>query len=132
MGQALSYITKVVTKEDNKRLMTQVTHQEIEAIVFQLGANKAPGPDGFSALFYQAAWKEVNKEICDMVRMFFANKAELQLLNDTNIVLIPKVDKPEGVSHFRPIGLCHVSYKIIAKIMTNRMKDLMGRIISPN
>lgn len=67
MDQALSYVKKVVTDLDNACLMEPVTFQEIESAVFQLGATKAPGPDGFSALFYQTAWKEVSKEICMMV-----------------------------------------------------------------
>lgn len=67
-----------------------------------------------------------------MVFYFFDGKATLDQINTTNIVLIPKSNKPEGVHHFRPIGLCNVSYKVIAKILTNRMRDLMSRIISPN
>ncbi|KAI9075927.1 hypothetical protein K1719_042128 [Acacia pycnantha] len=55
MEQALAYVKKCVTEDDNNQLMARVTSQEIETAVFQLGANKAPGPDGFSALFYQAA-----------------------------------------------------------------------------
>ncbi|KAI9101609.1 hypothetical protein K1719_023853 [Acacia pycnantha] len=49
MDQALTYVKEVVTAEDNDGLMRQVTDQEIEESVFQIGANKAPGPDGYSA-----------------------------------------------------------------------------------
>ncbi|KAK4254647.1 hypothetical protein QN277_010000 [Acacia crassicarpa] len=132
LEQVLSYVDKVVTDADNESLMNPVSSQEIEDAVFQLGTNKAPGPDGYSALFYQASWKEVSKGVCEMVKYFFEQKAEIDPINHTNIVLIPKVNNPEGVSHYRPLGLCNVSYKIIAKIMTNRMKELMSRIISPN
>ncbi|KAI9118304.1 hypothetical protein K1719_010636 [Acacia pycnantha] len=52
LDQVLSYVDKVVTEEDNNCLMQPVSNQEIEDVVFQLGANKAPGPDGYSALFY--------------------------------------------------------------------------------
>ncbi|KAI9124734.1 hypothetical protein K1719_004656 [Acacia pycnantha] len=58
LDQALSYVNRVVTDEDNISLMRPVTDVEIEEAVFQIGANKAPGPDGYSALFFQSAWKE--------------------------------------------------------------------------
>ncbi|KAK4252603.1 hypothetical protein QN277_014354 [Acacia crassicarpa] len=63
LEETLAYVPCVVTVEDNENLMQPVTNSEIEEAVFQLGSNKAPGPDGFSALFYQASWKEVSKEV---------------------------------------------------------------------
>ncbi|KAI9106963.1 hypothetical protein K1719_022491 [Acacia pycnantha] len=62
MGQALTYVKEVLSAEDNSVLTQPVTNQEIEAAMFQIDANKAPGPDGFSALFYQSAWGTVNQE----------------------------------------------------------------------
>ncbi|KAI9121028.1 hypothetical protein K1719_008061 [Acacia pycnantha] len=62
LDQALSYVRKVVSPQDNADLTRPVSDLEIENAVFQLGANKAPGPDGFSALFYQSTWKSINKE----------------------------------------------------------------------
>ena len=55
----------------------------------------------------------------------------LKALNKTFITLIPKVMIPEEVSQFRPISLCNVTYKIIFKIMVNRVKPLMDKLISP-
>ncbi|KAI9128714.1 hypothetical protein K1719_000197 [Acacia pycnantha] len=62
MEQTISYVQRVVTDDDNACLMKPVIDIEIEEAMFQLGANKAPGSDGFSALFFQSSWKEVNKE----------------------------------------------------------------------
>lgn len=52
-------------------------------------------------------------------------------LNETHITLIPKVKNPEEVSQFRPISLCNFSYKIVAKVMVNRMKHMSAYIMSP-
>ncbi|KAI9077486.1 hypothetical protein K1719_040557 [Acacia pycnantha] len=60
--QAVSYVDLVVTEAENTSLMRPVTNQEIEESVFLIGANKAPGPDGYSDVFYQAAWKEIGNE----------------------------------------------------------------------
>lgn len=88
--------------------------------MFQIRANKAHGWDGYFSLFYQTVWKEVGKEVCDMVQEFFQGKSYMQPINSTNIVLIPKVEKPKGVHHFKTIDLCHVLYKIIAKVLTSQ------------
>ncbi|KAA3482702.1 reverse transcriptase [Gossypium australe] len=62
---------------------------------------------------------------------------EVDSANMTNIVLIPKVQKPTSLVNFRPISLCTVVYKLIAKTIANRMLDVQsafvpGRLISDN
>lgn len=52
-------------------------------------------------------------------------------MNNTLLVLIPKVDQPEIVSQFRPIALCNVLYKGVTKLIVNRLKPLMNKLVSP-
>jgi hypothetical protein len=52
-------------------------------------------------------------------------------INSTNIALIPKLTNPVVVSDFHPISLCNVLYKIIAKVLANRLKECLPHIISP-
>ena len=63
-----------------------------------------------------------------MVRAFFHNGHLLKEINTTFITLIPKLESPEASHHYRPICLCNVSYKIIAKILANRVKPLINKI----
>ena len=62
---------------------------------------------------------------------FFHSGSLLKSLNQTFLTLIPKVNFPVDVSHFRPISLCNVIYKIISKILVSRLKPFMDMLITP-
>lgn len=96
----------------------------------QLGGAKAPGPNGTTTSFYQTYWPIVSVKVIRMVRSFFASGFLLKQLNHTFLDLIPKTNNPVSIYHFRPISLCNVSYKIISKILPNRLKRLLPKLIS--
>lgn len=54
---------------------------------------------------------------------------EVSLINTTHIVLIPKNSNPVSMSHFTPISLCSVIYKIMAKAIANRFKGVINKCI---
>lgn len=72
---------------------------------------KAPGPDGFNAHFFQVCWGIIKHDVCKAVSNFFRS-GKLQV-NSTFLELIPKVDNPEVFEEFRPISLCNVLVKKI-------------------
>jgi len=62
---------------------------------------------------------------------FFTSNQLLREQNHTFLALIPKRLGPSAVHHFRPISLCNIIYKIISKLLANRLKPLLSKIISP-
>jgi hypothetical protein len=99
---------------------------EIFNAISDLGLNKAPGPDGMTGLFYKTYWPIVKLSVITSVQSFFRGGYILKEFNHTNIALIPKVDHPSQVNHFRPISLTNFNYKIISKILANRLKPLLA------
>ncbi|XP_061375716.1 uncharacterized protein LOC133317851 [Gastrolobium bilobum] len=105
---------------------------EIRRVVFSMGKLKAPSSDGIHALFLQTQWKSVRDSICTLIRSFFSDPNRIEEVNQTLICFIPKTECPDSISNFRLISLCNVSYKILTKLLANRLKDFMPSWISPN
>lgn len=93
---------------------------------------KSPGPGGFSVDFYKDHWEIVGDEVSNAVLDYLNFGRMAQGLNHTHIALVPKVHSPTTMHHFRPISLCNVIYKLISKVLANRVKRVLSNIISWN
>ena len=116
----------------NDSLTKEYTDEEIKCALFQMGPTKAPGPDGFPALFYQTHWEFLKDEICCAVRSFLAGGDIHEGFCDSVVVLIPKISNPQHLKNFRPISLCNVLYKIASKVPANRLKLILPNVVSEN
>ena len=120
-----------LTESQKADLNKPFLRAEIEQAIFQIGALKAPGPDGIPASFYQQYWSIVQNDVILTIQAFFHLGYLLKSLNHSFLSLILKVACPEESSQFRPISLCNVAYKIIAKVLVNRLKPIMNSLITP-
>jgi hypothetical protein len=94
--------------------------------------DKAPGPDGFTAGFLKACWQTVKK---DLHRMVLKSQTCNKIGGNTNsafLALIPKEKGATSFDRFRPISLCNIGYKIITKVIANRIKGILPAIIPEN
>ena len=121
-----------VTPQANEDLCREYSDEEISDALFQIGPLKALGPDGLPARFFQRSWGLMKDDIIRAVKEFFASGVMPPGVNDTCIVLIPKVPHPEHLKDFRPISLCNVIYKVVSKCIVNRLRPLLQDLISPN
>nr|GEZ39445.1 hypothetical protein [Tanacetum cinerariifolium] len=121
-----------LSNEAVDHMVREVTSKEIRDAIFAIGDNKAPGPDGYSALFFKESWNIIASDVTKAVKEFFTNGVLLKELNHTIIALIPKVNSPMSINDYRPISCCNVLLKCISSIIANRMKDCLQNLVSLN
>ena len=115
-----------------KFLTKEFTKEEMEEALKQMHPTKAPGPDGMSAIFFQKYWNIVGNDVICMILNVLNSNMSMAEINRTNITLIPKTKNPTKMTEFRPISLCNVVYKIISKVLANRLKTILPQIITEN
>ena len=93
---------------------------------------KSPGPNGLNPRFYQHFWHLIGDQIFSTASQWLSTDAFPLGLNNSLIVLIPKCENPSSMKELRSILLCNVLYKLVAKVLANRMKDVICRLISPS
>lgn len=108
-----------------------IENGEVEKAIFAMKAWKAPDPDSFQAAFYQSNWHMIANDFYKFASSIWQNPSSISQVNDTDICLIPKTNKPEFVTQFRPVSLCNVCYKVITKVIVSRLKLLIADIVSP-
>ena len=127
----LNTVKPVVTGLMNDLLIALYVREEVRKTLFQIGDMKAPSPDGLHASFFKRFWHIVGEELTHEVLQAINTRKIPNGRNDTNVVLTPKVDNPKLITQFRPISLCNVEYKIISKMLANRLKKILPELISP-
>ncbi|CAN0846303.1 LINE-1 retrotransposable element ORF2 protein [Linum grandiflorum] len=125
----LPHFHNCLVKGQELRLTAEVTTSEIRKAFFTIGRNQAPGSDGFTGAFFQSFWPIVGPEATKAVLNFFTTGIMLKNLNHTVISLIPKTSNPTSMTHLRPISLCQVVYKVIAKILATRLATVIPSLI---
>ena len=89
-----------VSPEENNFLTSPYSEEEIRKAVFQMEHNKAPGPDGFPAEFYQSFWDIIKEDILELFAQLHSGQLDLFRINFGEIILLPKVNDVERIQQF--------------------------------
>ena len=118
-----------LTELEKWTLERPFTGIEVKEAVFASEPNGTPGSDGFTFQFYQFFWKIVKSDLMLLTHFFYENQLNLHRINKSCICLIPKENDATHIKKFRPISLVNCSFKIISKILTIRLEQIMDRLI---
>ena len=119
-----------ISRQEAESLEVPFTEIEIYTALMEMNGDKAPGLDGFTVAFWQNAWDFTKEEILDMFKEFHEHNSFVRSLNNTFLVLIPKKSGVEDLGDFRPISLLGGLYKLLAKVLANRLKKVIGKVVS--
>ena len=131
-SDVLDNIPSLVSDHSNNMLLRPVTLEEVKLAVDTMNPDKALGPYGFTARFLVSCWHLIHS---DLLRMVKKSQSCFKLGGGTNssfLALIPKEKGATSFSRFRPISLCNIGYKVITKVLANRLKVVLPLIIPEN
>lgn len=130
--ELLENIPSVISQQRNEFLEAKVSKDEVKKALFDMDPDKAPGPNGFSARFLQACWPIIEKYLLKMVQ----KSQNIQKIggntNSAFLALIPKEKGANNFNRFRPTSLCNIGYKLITKVIANKLKFILPKIIPEN
>ena len=128
--EVLACMEKSLTAEQRGLLDAPFTKKDVKDALFSMNPEKARGPDGLNPDFYQKYWNIFEDDVANFCLRTIENGVIPSELGETTIALIPKVDNVRSMNDFGPISLCEVLYKIIAKMLVNRMKPMLSSLVS--
>ena len=119
-------------RNDLDQLTVPFSREEIDNVIKEMPADRAPGPDGFTRLFLKSCWHIIKEDFYKFCSDFFDGGLNLESINDGIITLIPKINSPAEVSDYRPITLLNCCLKVITKLLANRLHKIILKIIHRN
>ena len=126
----LSKVRKIFSSSHNEDLLRPFDQREVKSALFSMFGEKSLSPYSLNPGFFQHYWELVKSDVTNFCLSCLNDMCFPDGLNSTAIVLIHKKNNPENLSDLRLIALCNMIYKIMAKMLANRMKGMMNELIS--
>lgn len=115
--------------DQNSALVLPTSRDEIRKALFGIDGDKAPGPNKYSSKFFKTTWHITGDHFVAAVSEFFTTSYLLKAWNHAIIALTPKTSHSPTISDFQPISCCSVFYKVVVKILANRLSSVLDGLI---
>ncbi|KAL3702498.1 hypothetical protein R1sor_020520 [Riccia sorocarpa] len=129
-NQILSVCKTRVSDSQRETLEKDYTLQELHEAAAELGKNKAPGPDALPVEFFLIFWDTAAPTLLRLAKQGLENSQLPPSFTAGDIVLLPKEGDQTKLQNKRPITLLNAGYKIVAKLLQNRLAPILQEIVS--
>ena len=117
--------------EDDREWLKRVFEEdEVFSAINSMNGDKAPGPDGFIIAFFQKCWGVIKEDVMRFLHEFHMEGSFEKSLNASFIALVPKKRSASNIEDFSPISVVGSLYKILANVLANRLRSVVGKLVS--
>ncbi|KAL3683766.1 hypothetical protein R1sor_001788 [Riccia sorocarpa] len=129
--ELLSLVVNKLSPEESSDISRVPNKAEIEDIVFTMKSNKSPGVDGMIIEFVQTYWDLVGDDCVRLITTVWAKRKLLRSDCEGVIKLIHKGGEKAKLGNWRPISLMTLTYKIVNKLLANRVRIVLPKLVDP-
>ncbi|CAI5464348.1 unnamed protein product [Closterium sp. Yama58-4] len=122
---------KVLRSWEAAELSADWTEEEVKRAFSAMAANKSPGKDGLPKELFEAHWDLLGKGFMALAKDFARTAVLSTEVKEAVTILLHKKGDKDQLNNYRPITLLNFTYKVLARVMADRMKKYLGRVISP-
>ncbi|XP_068503760.1 uncharacterized protein [Phaseolus vulgaris] len=120
---------KEISESDNRLLTDPFDEKEIKEAICDCDSHKSPGPDGVTFSFIKNNWCLLEKDMLGAVKNFHREGKIPKGCNASVLTLIRKSENPQSLEEYKPISLVSCLYKILTKVLSNRIKKVIKKVI---
>ncbi|KAL3687547.1 hypothetical protein R1sor_013856 [Riccia sorocarpa] len=128
-AQVLALVNRYVENRENARLMETPGQEEVEKIIRGMAKHKSPGEDGIPIEILEESWGWLGDKCMLVIQTIWAEKRLRKINTGAIIKLLPKNNERLALSNWRPISLLCIIYKLIAKVLATRLKDIIPKLV---
>lgn len=121
---------KKISCDDNLLVLVQFGDVEVKGTVWECGDSNSLGLDGYNFKFIKAFWNILKKDIMRFLKEYHDHGVFPRGYTSSFISFIFKAIDPQNLGEFRPVSLLGSMYKILANILSNRLKRVLDKVIN--
>ena len=125
----LTFIENTLDKNDREMLNAFITEEEIKKVLREMKNNKSPGEDGLSKEFYLEFENHLIEEMSELLNMIILEGKLPESQRNAIVTLLFKKNDHRELKNWRPVSLLNVDYKILSKILTNRLRKIIHKLV---